>query len=519
MTAPVQEEGLVRIKLSELSSPFTGRQTELWESCQTHPFTLYGGARGGGKSFALRWIAIRLLLKWYATQGLRNVRVGIFCEDGPTLNERQVTKAYVEYPAWLGRWVMSPWPEFRLHEKYGGGVVAFRNLDDPERYRSAEFAAVLVDELTRNSIETFNILRGSRRWPGIENPPFVGATNPTGKGHTWCRDIWVDSTFQMDETQGLLEVYGRESFKYVKATAYDNPHNAASYLRELESLPPRLRAAFLDGNWDVFEGQAFDEWNADYHVVPNWRPPETQWRYAMGMDWGWRHGWMGLFASGPDGDVECVWEWYFGHVYAYQAAKDMAARLSQYPKPEYIACDSIMWQENGIEGGKTLAEEFVRGLRDAYGSIENAPRLVQTVQGKGSRKVKFDLTHQYLAWKPTFTKEGILAPWARPKLRFHQKCTHAIRTIKALPVDPDKPEDDVDTTSEDHPYDGVTAYLMSRPALGERLPKDLGTQQHPGFQGRKRRPRYERLMQEQGQLGEGDLPQYEVPRKLEILDE
>lgn len=63
--------------MNDLFRP-TARQREAVAAVDTGAYVLYGGARGGGKSRAIRWIALRALLRW-AKQGHRAVRVGIFC--------------------------------------------------------------------------------------------------------------------------------------------------------------------------------------------------------------------------------------------------------------------------------------------------------------------------------------------------------------------------------------------------------------------------------------------------------
>jgi len=64
-------------------------------------YILFGGAAGPGKSYILRWVLVELLLYW-AGLGHRGVRVGLFCEDYPSLTDRQVTRINREFPAWLG---------------------------------------------------------------------------------------------------------------------------------------------------------------------------------------------------------------------------------------------------------------------------------------------------------------------------------------------------------------------------------------------------------------------------------
>lgn len=478
-----------------------------------HKYTLYGGARGGGKSYFLRWLAVAMLLYW-AGSGHRNVQVGIFCEDYPSLTARQINKAKVEFDRipGLGYWRMTPYPVFQLAERFGGGRIVFRNLDKVKtatdsKHQSDEYAAIFIDELTRNTIDKFNVLRGSLRWPGIEDTKFVAASNPGSIGHAWVKDIWVDGTFKLAETRPLLTGRRKSDFAYVKATAYDNPHNAKDYLLELESMSGRMRKAFLLGDWSVFEGQAFDEWGDRIHVVANrLLSPREGWRYVAGMDWGMRKGWLGLFAIHPRGMVEGVWEFApgtdptqpgFTRLHGYQAARTIAHRWRSFPKPDVILADDQMWQDQGLKKGQSIASEFIRGLADAYGSLEAAPKLLPAVKGPGSRKIKYDLMHQYLAWGGEYReqmthlalREGAtdvtyddLLPWFRPRLTFQERCSYAVSTIPALPIAPDKPEEDVDTDSpDDHAYDGTCNVILDMPAPEKDEPPLPDPERHPGL--------------------------------------
>ncbi len=248
------------IKFSELCH-FTPRQWQATEAADGHRYTLFGGSRGPGKSFFLRWYSVRRLLIW-AARGHKGVRVMLGCEDYPSLWERHVSKVQVEFPAWLGDYHISR-NEFRLRPNMGGGVIAFRNLDDPSKYMSSEFAGIAIDELTKNPERSFHLLRGSLRWPGIEDVYFVGATNPSPG---WVRDYWI--THQLPEE---METEAGQ-FAFVPALPTDNPHLPPSYWQMLNTLPGVLREAWLFGDWFAsVEGLVYETFSADniVDVEPN----------------------------------------------------------------------------------------------------------------------------------------------------------------------------------------------------------------------------------------------------------
>ena len=78
------------------------------------------------------------------------------------------------------------------------------------------------------------------------------------------------------------------------------------YVAQLEALPPKLRAAWLDGSWDVYEGQFFEdfvdrpEFYADHtwtHVIEPFRVPKS-WNVYRSFDWGYHRpfscGWYAV---------------------------------------------------------------------------------------------------------------------------------------------------------------------------------------------------------------------------------
>ncbi len=234
-------------KFSELAN-FLPKQKEAQEASKRFKFVLYGGSLGSGKSYWLRWMMVYWLIKLHSKTGQQGIRAGLFCEDYPSLEDRHLSKVKYEFPSWLGTFNVSK-HEFTLAPEYGSGVIAFRNLDDPEKYLSVEFAIMGVDEINRNQIVTFRELRKRLRWAGIKEVKFLAACNPIGEA--WVKNWWVKRMFPPEEKE-------QYEFVFVPALPTDNPYLDESYYKSLESLPETQRKAFLEGNWDSFD-EGMDE--------------------------------------------------------------------------------------------------------------------------------------------------------------------------------------------------------------------------------------------------------------------
>ena len=235
------------VKFTELAN-FFPKQKEALEASKRFKFVLFGGSVGSGKSRWLRWSMVYWLIKFFQKYKVKGIRAGLFCEDYPSLNDRHLTKIKFEFPPWLGSWNEMR-KEFTLAPEYGSGIIAFRNLDDPAKYLSVEFAIQAIDEINRNQKPVFDMLRSRLRWPGIKDVKFLAGCNPMGEA--WVKNIWVKRLFPPEEKE-------QYEFVFVPALPTDNPYLPQEYYKSLESLPENQRKAYLEGNWDAFD-EGMDE--------------------------------------------------------------------------------------------------------------------------------------------------------------------------------------------------------------------------------------------------------------------
>jgi hypothetical protein len=426
---------------------------EAWKALKNDSvkYLLYGGAAGGGKSYFIRWAAILWGFYLYERYKIKGVPIGLFCEDYPTLKDRQITRIKKEVPPEIGRLVESRDEGYIFESINREFTILLRNLDDPAKYASVEFAAIFVDELTKNPIETFEDLRFRLRYPGVPIPKFVAGTNPGSVGHSWVKKLWISPDPNNPDPE-------QEKFFFVPSNVSDNQYIDSSYVTQLKSLPTQKRKAYLDGSWDIFEGQVFDEFSVNTHVVRPFAIP-SEWRKYIAMDWGSNKPFsIGWYAIDPDGRTYLYRELYMNSMgFESRFGKPLTARrlarivLAMTRKAgesyEYMVADPSMWNKI-LLGEKTKDREG-----ESYAEIMTNAGL-SMVQGDNDRMNGMARYREALS----------LAPDGKPWYQIFSTCYDTIRTIPALVYDKHKVED-VDSDGEDHCYDRDRYLFMSRPAI------------------------------------------------------
>ena len=385
----------------------------------------------GGKSYLLRWAALYYCIWLAGERHITEVPVGLFSEDYPTLKDRQIAKILREFPPTIGTLKESrdEGYAFFIAPDYGGSRILLRNLDDPSKYMSSEFAGIFVDELTRDTEETFTDLRKRLRWPGVDEVKFMGATNPGGIGHGWVKKMFVDKSAVPPDRE-------QNRFFYVHANAYDNKFISQEYIKQLESLPERQRKAYLEGSWNIFEGQYFTEWSPLHIISPF--VPDGRSTIVGGMDWGranpfafhlatvdkmiWRNknGDSGTFYR-----VKTFYEAYgtehtpdeWSEIITDEIYKKFGLSLKDITT---VRADPRIWGK-GDDGSESIRDQFYRANNDW--------RILQPANN--DRITGWATVHKWLSISP----DGL------PFYQVTENCENLIRTLPLLIHDENNVED------------------------------------------------------------------------------
>ena len=314
----------------------TKRQREFFASRAR--FTAYGGARGGGKSWALRRKLVAMCLRY---DGLSCLLVR---RTLPELKTNHVIPFLREYNGILSYSDSEKALLFPNGSRIALGYCAADK--DALRYQGQEYDVIAIDEATQLSEFRFSIfkacLRGSNDFPRR----MYLTCNPGGIGHSWVKRLFVDRDFREGENP--------DDYNFIPARVYDNPILTKAdpeYVSSLESLPKRLRDAWLYGRWDVFEGQFFPEFDYSVHVCTSLEIPERLSKF-IALDYGFDRLAALLVGIDEDGNVWVLREHCESGLTLSMAAI-RAAALAEREDAEYAVCSPDLWnrrQDSGLSG-------------------------------------------------------------------------------------------------------------------------------------------------------------------------
>lgn len=308
-----------------------------------------------------------------------------------------------------------------------------RSYKDANHYQGRSIDYIGIDELTKHLEETVQELLSCLRSPKHGYPTRFRATgNPGGIGHRWVKKRYITKTKY--GKRKYRDIKTGNSIAFIPATVRDNPYmeaNDPKYKRRLENLPKELREAYLEGNWDVYTGQAFPEWDPSIHVckpfeIPSWW---RRWRcvdngYADPFYWGW-------LAVSPDGQVFLYREYTRAkddpRVHYTEQAKKAAELSTRAAIKDGIVVENkegIDFTVAGLDAWNTHHRDQQGKMLIDYYSEGGVDGFIKPITDRRLRKGTF---HEY--FKPY--RDEVTGEWTS-KLQIFDTCKVAISTLPEL---------------------------------------------------------------------------------------
>lgn len=235
-------------------------------------FVGYGGARGGGKSWALRKKITLLCMRY------DGIKVLLLRRTYPELKENHINTLLAELKG------IATYKESDKVFTFKNGSKIKLGYCDSERdvlqYQGIEYDIICMDEATQFTEYQYQTLTACLRGANDFPKRMYLTCNPGGVGHEWVKRLFINKRYKADENP--------EDYEFISATIFDNkilmekdPH----YLSMLNNLDDKLRQAWRDGNWDMLAGQYFSEFDRNVHVIEPFVIPE-HWKKYRAIDYG-----------------------------------------------------------------------------------------------------------------------------------------------------------------------------------------------------------------------------------------
>jgi len=362
-------------------------------------YTAYGGARGGGKSWALRRKMILMALRY------NGLRVLIIRRSYPELRENHILPLLAELNKFAKYTDLRKSFEFPNGSRINLGYCSAES--DVLQYQGQEYDVIAIDEATQLTEYQFNTLKACVR--GVNNIPkrMYLTCNPGGVGHSWVKRLFVDGLYNETENPN--------DYSFIQAFASDNDvlmQSDPDYIKQLETLPPQLREAWFYGKWDIFEGQYFTEFSYEKHVCD---PKEIDGNYKLygAFDYGFDMLAVLWIAVGYDGECLVYREYCESNLTLSEAAEKIA-ELCGDERIEYMAASPDLWnwrQDSGYSGVEIM---------------NRVSKLPLLIKADDSRIIGWRTVREYLK---------------KPNFKIFSTVRELIRCLPALTFDKRRPED------------------------------------------------------------------------------
>ena len=434
--AKVRKGGSATVDLGTLNP----KQERFYNS--TAKYVGYGGARGGGKTHAVRVKAISGALFY------PGIRILIIRRTYSELQHNHIEPILK----------MVPQPEvgvynIQLHQIYftNGSTIIFGHFNSYnsafQEYQGQEYDWIFIDEATQFTEQEFRLLGGCLR--GVNQFPkkMFLTCNPGGVGHRWVKRLFVDRDFKTD-CENPEENEDPNDYEFIQATVDDNTalmksEGGRDYLKQLSQLPENIRAAHRYGDWEGLSGNYFPEFSEGKHTceafpVPRW------WRRYRALDYGLDMLACYWFAVDETGRAWCYRELKQKDLVVSDAARMILENTGINEHIDITFAPPDLWSRTK-DSGKRMAELF----------MTNGVPLVKASNNRvqGWLQVK------------EFLKDS---PDGKPGLIFFRNCTGIIEDIQAIQADEKNPNDCAKEPHDiTHSNDAIRYFCVSRSLPGE----------------------------------------------------
>lgn len=392
-------------------------------------YIAYGGARGGGKSFAARWKAILLANRYNGIQilllrrTLPELRENHLIPLQKILNTNSKNKLLrlAEYRDVTKEFLFPNGSRIKL------GYCDSEN--DVLQYQGQAYDVIIMEESTHFTEFQFQTLTESNRPSGLIegdtlSPRMYFTCNPGGVGHAYMKRLFIDRDYRRREKP--------EDYVFIPSLVYENDwlmENDPEYVRTLENLPENRRKAMLYGDWDVYDGQFFEEFDREVHVVSPKKISTTFKLYRV-LDYGLDMTAAYHVIVTPEKDVFFIHEIYEKDLIVSEACKrikEVTVNLGYSESDVALTlAPGDLWSRDQTSG-KSAADIF----------YENGIILTKTSR---------DRVDGWLAVKEIMAVYDTRNPYTgdpvkESKLKIFSVCSNLIRCIPLLQHDDKKPND------------------------------------------------------------------------------
>lgn len=411
----------------------------------------YGGSRGGGKSWAGRTKAWLLALNYEGIQILLLRRTLQELRENHVLPLQRVLRNIAKYNADAKEFLFSNGSRIKL------GYCAAES--DVLQYQGQAYDVIILEEATQFTefqFQTFTEINRSSGMMRVKFTPRMYFTcNPGGIGHTWFKRLFIDKQYRGSEQA--------DDYDFIPSTVYENDFlmkNNPEYVRNLENLPEMRKRAMLYGDWDAFEGQYFNEFDRNIHVVEPFQIPEYWKRYFV-LDYGLDMTAAYWIAMNERGKAFVYKELYESDLIISEAAKKIKAMTNENISTKYAPPDLYNRRQ---ETGKSVIDIFQDNGLTGFIKSNN-----DRVQGWYDMK-------EWL--KPYKDEQDIMTA----NLVIFKNCVNLIRTLPLLQHDPNDPNDTLNEPHEiTHAPDAIRGFVCGRPRAAapqmQNMPKWLTDRQ------------------------------------------